>query len=220
MESCAKRTQLENSILCELSEIRKLTLTKRESSLLKKTVKIDWSRLTHISVVWTSICWSSLNSLISELQISALLQQAKDQQSSVSKRSYCLRMIFGLVKKKMYSCDGHCKITWRIKTAAMIRIDQETKSDVLMSMEPSSVRTSFLTVQNPKKAPAKDRNTPANIATCKNHHTGTNKKSSIQVWKGIFLTSTYWHYQNLHTGVYISSSIPISVSRLWNKPGM
>lgn len=46
-------------------------------------------------------------------------------------------------------------------------MDQETKSEVLISMEPSSVRTSFLTVQNPKNAPPKDRNTPTKIATCK-----------------------------------------------------
>jgi len=35
----------------------------------------------------------------------------------------------------------------------------------------------------------------------------------------ITAAAMYWHYQNLHTGVYISSSIPISVSRLSNNPG-
>jgi len=49
-------------------------------------------------------------------------------------------------------------------------MDQETNSDVLTSMEPSSVRISFLTVQNPKNAPPKDRNAPTKIAALQNQN--------------------------------------------------
>lgn len=56
--------------------------------------------------------------------------------------------------------------TWRIITAATNRNDHATKWDVLISIDPSSSKTSLRTTQKPNQAPARTTRTRRNVANC------------------------------------------------------
>lgn len=61
---------------------------------------------------------------------------------------------------------GGSNSTWRIMMTAKIRMDQATKMDVLISTEPSSVRTSLRTAQKPIHAPAKVTKARRKMVNC------------------------------------------------------
>lgn len=58
------------------------------------------------------------------------------------------------------------KQTWRIIMPAKMRMDHATKYDVLISIDPFSVRTSLRTAQKPIHAPVNTTKASRNIANC------------------------------------------------------
>lgn len=68
-------------------------------------------------------------------------------------------------QKKGFS-EREKKKTWRIMTAANIRMAHATKWEVFTSTDPSSVRTSLRTTQKPNQAPVSTTKASRNIANC------------------------------------------------------